>query len=82
MSADAQHLTRARFAELERRLAAVTEQRDALLDALKASVTLAEWLVYIGGAEGPIATKHIEEAAYRHKSVIDQARAAIAKVQS
>lgn len=41
MSADAQHLTRARFAEMERELAAVTAQRDELLDA--AACVLHDW---------------------------------------
>ena len=35
MSTDAQHMTRARFAEMERQLAAVTAQRDELMAAVK-----------------------------------------------
>lgn len=45
MSADAQHLTRARFTEMERQLAAVTEQRDALLEALR-KAEQAQWFYY------------------------------------
>lgn len=45
MSTDAQHLTRARFVEMERQLAAVTAERDALLEALR-KAEQAQWFYY------------------------------------
>ena len=67
MSADAQHLTRARFAELERQLAAAMAQRDELLDAL---IVLEEFDFNDSG----------EEITYDR--ACRKARAAIAKAQS